>query len=50
MKNQMKIFTEGAFSLEDGTDCAAAIMPYYAISWNQDKNMEKMLATIIAGI
>ena len=37
LKNQMKIFTEGAFSLEDGTDCAAAIMPYYAISWNQDK-------------
>ncbi len=30
-------FTEGAFRLEDGTGKAAAVMPYYTISWEQDK-------------
>jgi beta-glucosidase len=29
-------FTEGAFKLEGGTGVAAAIMPYYTISFNQD--------------
>ena len=32
-----KPFTEGAFQLEDGTGKAAAVMPYYTISWDQDK-------------
>lgn len=29
-------FTEGAFKLEGKTDMAAAVMPYYTISFNQD--------------
>ncbi|MGD2135318.1 MAG: glycoside hydrolase family 3 N-terminal domain-containing protein [Gemmatimonadales bacterium] len=29
-------FTEGAFDLEGETDMAAAVMPYYTISYNQD--------------
>lgn len=29
-------FTEGAFKLEGGTGTAAAVMPYYTISFNQD--------------
>ena len=32
-----KPFTEGAFHLEDGTEMAAAVMPYYTISWDQDR-------------
>lgn len=32
----MRPFTEGAFRLEDGTEKAAAVMPYYTISWDQD--------------
>ena len=32
-----KPFSEGAFRLEDGTKQAAAVMPYYTISWEQDK-------------
>ena len=35
-EEHMKPFTEGAFRLEDGTGKAAAVMPYYTISWNQD--------------
>ncbi len=35
-EEHMRPFTEGAFSLEDGTEKAAAVMPYYTISWNQD--------------
>lgn len=31
-----KPFTEGAFHLEGGTGKAAAVMPYYTISWDQD--------------
>ena len=31
-----KPFTEGAFQLEDGTGKAAAVMPYYTVSWDQD--------------
>ncbi|MDW3651914.1 MAG: glycoside hydrolase family 3 N-terminal domain-containing protein [Bacteroidia bacterium] len=30
-------FTEGAFKLKGKTKIASAIMPYYTISWNQDK-------------
>ncbi|HZY78960.1 MAG TPA: glycoside hydrolase family 3 N-terminal domain-containing protein [Cyclobacteriaceae bacterium] len=30
-------FTEGAFKLEGKTGMASAIMPYYTISWGQDK-------------
>jgi len=36
-KEHRKPFTEGAFRLEDGTAKAAAVMPYYTISWNQDE-------------
>ena len=37
MKNHMKPFTEGAFRLDGATAKAAAVMPYYTISWDQDK-------------
>lgn len=30
-------FTEGAFKLQGGTKKASAVMPYYTISYNQDK-------------
>ncbi|HKK75160.1 MAG TPA: glycoside hydrolase family 3 protein [Saprospiraceae bacterium] len=30
-------FTQGAFDLEGPTNMAAAVMPYYTISWGQDK-------------
>ncbi len=30
-------FTEGAFRLKGATKVAASVMPYYTISWNQDK-------------
>ena len=29
-------FVDGAFALEDGTDMASAVMPYYTISYGQD--------------
>ena len=32
-----KPFTEGAFKLDGPTGKAAAVMPYYTISWEQDK-------------
>lgn len=36
-------FTEGAFKLKGKTSMAAAVMPYYTISWNQDtKNKENV--------
>ena len=35
-EEHMKPFTEGAFKLEGPTSKAAAVMPYYTISWNQD--------------
>lgn len=31
-----KPFTEAAFQLEGGTGAAAAVMPYYTVSWNYD--------------
>lgn len=36
-EEHMRPFTEGAFRLEDGTDKAAAVMPYYTVCWEQDK-------------
>lgn len=36
-EEHMRPFTEGAFKLEDGTEKAAAVMPYYTVSWDQDK-------------
>lgn len=33
----LKPFTQGAFALEDGTGCASAVMPYYTVSYGQDK-------------
>lgn len=36
-EEHLKPFTEGAFSLEGGTKCASAVMPYYTISYGQDK-------------
>lgn len=36
LKDHLKPFTEGAFKLEGTTKMAAAVMPYYTISFNQD--------------
>ncbi|MBT8205458.1 MAG: glycoside hydrolase family 3 protein, partial [Eudoraea sp.] len=36
LQDHLKPFTEGAFNLEGGTEKAAAVMPYYTISFNQD--------------
>lgn len=36
LKDHTKPFTEGAFKLEGATKMAAAVMPYYTISFNQD--------------
>ena len=33
----LRTFTEGAFKLDGSTKKAAAVMPYYTISYNQDK-------------
>lgn len=35
-------FLEGAFDLDGKTEMASAVMPYYTISWNQDKNGEQV--------
>ena len=35
-EEHMRPFTEGAFRLEDGTQKAAAVMPYYTVCWDQD--------------
>ena len=42
--NQLQIpFTQGAFKLNGATKMAAAVMPYYTISWHQDiKNHENV--------
>jgi beta-glucosidase len=37
LKDHLKPFTEGAFRLEGPTAMASAVMPYYTISYNQDK-------------
>lgn len=36
-EEHMRPFTEGAFALDGPTQKAAAVMPYYTVSWNQDK-------------
>jgi len=36
LKDHTRPFTEGAFKLEGATKMAAAVMPYYTISFNQD--------------
>lgn len=35
LEEQIKPFVEGAFDLNNGTDYAAQVMPYYTISYNQ---------------
>ncbi|MBL3656384.1 glycoside hydrolase family 3 protein [Fulvivirga sediminis] len=35
--DHVKPFTEGAFKLDGGTQSASAVMPYYTISYDQDK-------------
>lgn len=37
LKDNLRPFTEGAFRLNGPTGSAAAVMPYYTISYNQDK-------------
>lgn len=39
---QIRNFTEGALSLEGSTGVAAAVMPYYTISYDQDPNGENV--------
>ncbi len=36
LETHLKPFISGAFSLEDGTKMASALMPYYTISFNQN--------------
>jgi beta-glucosidase len=36
-EDHLKPFTEGAFKLEGKTGKAAAVMPYYTISWDMDR-------------
>jgi len=36
-EEHIRPFTEGAFRLEEGTEKAAAVMPYYTVSWDQDQ-------------
>ena len=36
MRQHMKPFTDGAFKLSGPTGKAAAVMPYYTVSWEQD--------------
>jgi len=43
IKDHLKPFTEGAFSLKGNTKMASAVMPYYTISFGQDtKNGENV--------
>lgn len=35
-ETHLKPFVEGAFALDGGTESAAAVMPYYTVSWNAD--------------
>lgn len=37
LKDHLKPFAEGAFKLNGGTQMASAVMPYYTISFDQDK-------------
>ena len=36
-ETHMRPFTEGAFHLDGPTGCAAAVMPYYTVSWLEDQ-------------
>lgn len=36
-EEHLKPFTEAAFQLDGGTKSAAAVMPYYTVSWGYDK-------------
>lgn len=42
LQAHLKPFLEGAFALEGGTGMAAAVMPYYTISFNQDPSGENV--------
>lgn len=42
LADHLKVFTEGAFKLKDGTGSAAAVMPYYTISLNQGNKGENI--------
>lgn len=37
MEEHIRVFTEGAFALDGGTGKAGGVMPYYTISYDQDK-------------
>lgn len=41
-KEHLKPFVEGAFRLEGGTEKAGGVMPYYTISYGQDKTGENV--------
>jgi beta-glucosidase len=41
-EEHLKPFTEGAFKLKGKTEKTSAIMPYYTISYNMDKNGENV--------
>jgi beta-glucosidase len=47
-QTQLTPFVDGAFKLNGKTKHAAAVMPYYTISHNQDSKYGEMLATVIA--
>lgn len=41
LKDHIKPFTEGVFALDGPTRSAAAVMPYYSISWETDQKNHK---------
>lgn len=41
LKQHMQPFVEGAFKLDGPTKCAAAVMPYYTVSWQRDTKNKK---------
>lgn len=42
LKLGMDTFKAGAFELDGPTGCAAAVMPYYTVSWDQDPSGENV--------
>lgn len=42
LQTHLQPFVEGAFNLEGGTEMAAAVMPYYTISFGQDPSGENV--------
>ena len=42
LKLGMDAFKYGAFELDGPTGCAAAVMPYYTVSWDQDPSGENV--------